>query len=156
MTENKLPAKPYPLGAHCENGGIRFSFVSGKEDCGVMIYDRITGKAIADVITLHDETIDDSKPYEIFDPEHVWKRKNIENFVAKPLHQQIFENGQCVYNSPTVSEIRDYCREQLNTLWDEVLRFENPHKYYVDLSQALWDEKHKLLAQHGNGNKAKK
>ncbi len=115
------------------------------------LYDRTTGKAIADVITLHDEVIDDSKPYKIFDPEHVWKRKTIENFVAKPLHQQIFSKGQCIYNSPTVAEIRDYCREQLSTLWDEVLRFENPHKYYVDLSQALWDEKQKLLAMHGSG-----
>lgn len=113
------------------------------------LYDRTSGKAIADVITLHDEVIDDSKPYEIFDPEHVWKRKCIENFVAKPLQQQIFESGKCVYTSPTVGEIRDYCKEQLNTLWDEVLRFENPHKYYVDLSQALWDEKQKLLALHG-------
>ncbi|MBO5928821.1 MAG: nicotinate phosphoribosyltransferase [Clostridia bacterium] len=113
------------------------------------LYDRTSGKAIADVITLHDEVIDDSKPYEIFDPEHVWKRKLIENFIAKPLQQQIFEGGKCVYTSPAVSEIRDYCKEQLNTLWDEVLRFENPHKYYVDLSQALWDEKQKLLALHG-------
>ena len=115
------------------------------------LYDRTSGKAIADVITLHDEVIDDSKPYEIFDPEHVWKRKTIENFIAKPLHKQIFSKGENVYNSPTVSEIRDYCREQLNTLWDEVLRFENPHKYYVDLSQSLWDEKQKLLARHGSG-----
>jgi nicotinate phosphoribosyltransferase len=113
------------------------------------LYDRTSGKAIADVITLHDEVIDDSKPYEIFDPEHVWKRKLIENFIAKPLQQQIFEGGKCVYTSPAVSEIRDYCKEQLNTLWDEVLRFENQHKYYVDLSQALWDEKQKLLALHG-------
>ncbi len=120
------------------------------------LYDRTTGKAIADVITLHDEVIDDSKPYEIFDPEHIWKRKMIENFVAKPLHQQIFSKGQCIYNSPTVSEIRDYCREQLNTLWDEVLRFENPHKYYVDLSKSLWDEKHKLLALHGSESKSQK
>ena len=115
------------------------------------LYDRTSGKAIADVITLHDEVIDDSKPYEIFDPEHVWKRKTIENFIAKPLHKQIFSKGENVYSSPTVSEIRDYCREQLNTLWDEVLRFENPHKYYVDLSQSLWDEKQKLLARHGSG-----
>ncbi len=114
------------------------------------LYDRDSGKAIADVITLHDEVIDDNKPYEIFDPEHVWKRKTIENFVAKPLQEQVFQNGNCVYESPTVTEIRDYCRAQLDTLWDEVLRFENPHKYYVDLSQALWDEKQKLLALHGH------
>lgn len=110
------------------------------------LYDRDTGKAIADVITLHNETIDDSKPYEIFDPEHVWKRKVIENFRALPLQQRIFDHGHCVYRSPAVSEIRAYCQEQMNTVWDEVLRFENPHKYYVDLSQALWDEKQKLLS----------
>ncbi len=113
------------------------------------LFDRDSNKAIADVITMHDEIIDDTKPYEIFDPEHVWKRKTIENFIAKPLQAEIFRAGTCVYTSPTVQEIRDYCREQVNTIWDEVLRFENPHRYYVDLSQALWDEKHALLSQHG-------
>ncbi|MBR2406599.1 MAG: nicotinate phosphoribosyltransferase [Clostridia bacterium] len=112
------------------------------------LYDRDTGKAIADVITLHDEIIDDTKPYEIFDPEHIWKRKTIENFVARPLQEQIFKNGDCVYHCPTVGEIREYCAAQMNTVWDEVLRFENPHKYYVDLSQALWDKKQSLLSQH--------
>ncbi len=112
------------------------------------LYDRDSGKAIADVITLHNEVIDDTKPYEIFDPEHIWKRKTIENFVAYPLQQRIFEQGKCVYDSPTVQEIRSYCTEQMGTIWDEVLRFENPHKYYVDLSQALWDEKQRLLSQH--------
>lgn len=115
------------------------------------LYDRDSGKAIADVITLNDEVIDDTKPYEIFDPEHVWKRKTVENFTAKPLQQQIFDKGTCVYDSPSVDEIRNYCHEQLDTIWCEVLRFENPHKYYVDLSQALWDEKQKLLSQHNKG-----
>ncbi len=112
------------------------------------LYDRDSGKAIADVITLHDEVIDDTAPYEIFDPEHVWKRKTIENFIARPLQERIFKNGECVYNCPTVNEIRNYCAEQMDTIWDEVLRFENPHKYYVDLSQALWDKKHALLSKH--------
>lgn len=112
------------------------------------LYDRETGKAIADVITLHDEVIDDTKPYEIFDPEHVWKRKTIENFIAHPLRRRIFDHGECVYESPSVDEIRIYCKQQMETIWDEVLRFENPHKYYVDLSQALWDQKHALLSQH--------
>jgi len=114
------------------------------------LYDRDTGKAIADVITMHDEIIDDTKPYEIFDPEHVWKRKTIENFTAHPLQQQIFDKGQCIYQSPTVEEIRTYCKQQMDTIWDEVLRFENPHKYYVDLSQALWDEKQRLLSEHSH------
>ncbi len=112
------------------------------------LYDRETGKAIADVITMHDEVIDDTKPYEIFDPEHVWKRKTIENFIAHPLRRRIFDHGECVYESPSVEEIRTYCKQQMETIWDEVLRFENPHKYYVDLSQALWDQKHTLLSQH--------
>ena len=112
------------------------------------LYDRDSGKAIADVITLHDEVIDDTKPYEIFDPEHIWKRKTIENFIAHPLRRRIFDHGECVYECPSVDEIRTYCKQQMETIWDEVLRFENPHKYYVDLSQALWDQKHALLSQH--------
>ncbi|MBR3289983.1 MAG: nicotinate phosphoribosyltransferase [Clostridia bacterium] len=111
------------------------------------LYDRDTGKAIADVITRHDEEIDDSKPYEIFDPEHTWKRKVVENFRAALLQVPLFKNGQCVYQSPSVREIKEFCARQVGTLWDEVLRFENPHNYYVDLSQALWDEKQALLSQ---------
>lgn len=111
------------------------------------LYDRDTGKAIADVITRHDEEIDDSKPYEIFDPEHTWKRKVVENFRAALLQVPLFKNGQCVYQSPSVQEIKAFCARQVDTLWDEVLRFENPHNYYVDLSQALWDEKQALLSK---------
>ena len=114
------------------------------------LYDRDTNKAIADVITLHDEIIDDTKPYEIFHPDHIWKHKTITNFRAVPLQQQIFKKGECLYESPSVEEIRTYCQQQLETLWDEVLRFENPHRYYVDLSPALWDEKNKLLAVHSH------
>lgn len=114
------------------------------------LYDRDNQKAIADVITLHNEIIDDSQPYELFDPEHIWKRKTVTNFRAVPLQVQIFKNGECVYTSPTVDVIRDYCKKQMDTMWDEVLRFENPHKYYVDLSQALWDEKQQLLLKHGH------
>ncbi len=113
------------------------------------LYDRENGKAIADVITMHDETIDDTQPYEIFDPEYVWKRKTLTNFHAVPLQVQLFNNGDCVYTSPSVEEIRQYCKEQMDTIWDEVLRFENPHRYYVDLSQNLWVEKQRLLHLHG-------
>ncbi|MEG1426629.1 MAG: nicotinate phosphoribosyltransferase [Oscillospiraceae bacterium] len=112
------------------------------------LFDRETNKAIADVITLHGEIIDDRKPYTIFDPEHSWKRKTLENFRAEPLRNKIFENGQCLYNPRTLNEIRDNCRAQVDTLWDEVTRFENPHTYYVDLSQALWDEKNRLLSEN--------
>lgn len=115
------------------------------------LFDKENNKAIADVITLHDEMIDENQPYELFDPEHIWKRKIVTDFYAVPLMVQLFDGGKCVYESPSVEEIRTYCKEQMETLWDEVLRFENPHKYYVDLSQALWDQKNLLLLQHGYG-----
>lgn len=108
-------------------------------------YSKDTGKAAADLITVHDEVIDDTKPYELFDPEHVWKKKTMENYVLREMLVPIFENGKCVYESPSVREIRENCQRELSTIWDEVLRFENPHNYYVDLSQRLWDEKHELL-----------
>ena len=111
------------------------------------LFDRASGKAMADVITLHDESIDDSEPYEIFDPDHIWKRKVMRNFVARELMVPIFQNGECVYDSPDVPQIAAYCRAQTATLWDEVLRFENPHHYYVDLSQPLWNLKTGLLRQ---------
>ncbi len=112
------------------------------------LFDNETNKAIADVITLHHEVIDDTKPYEIFDPDHTWKRKVVENFTAKPLLVKIFEKGEQVYTSPDLKEISSYCREQVDTLWDEVKRFEKPHKYYVDLSQQLWEERLSLLKKH--------
>ncbi len=112
------------------------------------LYERETGKAIADVITLYGEVIDESEPYEIFDPSYTWKRKIVENFVAKPLQVPIFEKGQCVYESPSLQEIQQFCKEQIDTLWEEVRRFEHPHKYYVDLSQNLWDMKHALLEKY--------
>ena len=110
--------------------------------------DKETGKAEADLLCVYDESVDDTKPIELFDPEHIWKRKTVENFTARPLQVPVFERGNCVYTSPSVTEIRDYCAAQMATVWDEVLRFENPHKYYVDLSQKLWEEKQRLLSQH--------
>ena len=111
------------------------------------LYDRETGKAIADVITLGDEKIDSTEPYEIFDPVHTWKRKVVTNFVARKLQVKVFEKGKLVYENPSVKEIADFCAEQVDALWDEVKRFENPHTYYVDLSQKLWDLRHKMLTQ---------
>ena len=119
------------------------------------LYERASGKAIADVITLHDEIIDDSQPYEIFHPEYTWKRKIIKDFVAQPLQVPVFLKGKCVYESPTVQEIQKFCKAQIDTLWDEVLRFEHPHKYYVDLSQDLWDMKHALLEKYSVDAEAK-
>ncbi|KPU45763.1 nicotinate phosphoribosyltransferase pncB2 [Oxobacter pfennigii] len=112
------------------------------------LFRRDTGKAIADVITLADEVIDDTKPYEIFDPVHTWKKQVVTNFHAKPLHEKIFEKGRCIYESPNLKYISEYCRDQIDTLWEEVLRFENPHKYYVDLSRPLWEIKQKLLQEY--------
>jgi nicotinate phosphoribosyltransferase len=112
------------------------------------LYDKDTGKCIADVITLGSEKIDDSVPFEIFHPEYTWKRKTVENFVAKKLQVKIFEKGKQVYESPSVREIANYCREQVELLWDEVKRFEKPHTYYVDLSQELWDQRSELLHKH--------
>ncbi|MCM1007652.1 MAG: nicotinate phosphoribosyltransferase [Ruminococcus flavefaciens] len=112
------------------------------------LFDNDSGKAIADVITLADEIIDDSKPYTIFDPEQTYKKTTLTDFTAKQLQVQIFEKGKCIYNSPDVETIKSYCREQLETIWDEVKRFENPHEYYVDLSQPLWELKNRLLSEH--------
>ncbi len=111
------------------------------------LYDNETGKAVADVVTLAGEVIDDTKPYTIFDPEQTYKRTTLDNFTAKKMQVQIFRKGECVYESPDIEEIRKYCKEQLETIWDEVKRFENPHEYYVDLSQPLWELKSRLLAE---------
>ena len=109
------------------------------------IFDKATGKAEADYITLWNETVDESKPLELFDPEATWKRRVYTDFTVKALQVRIFDHGELVYNRPTLPELQQYCREQVDTLWDEVKRFENPHNYYVDLSQKLWDIKQDLL-----------
>ena len=111
------------------------------------LFDKETDKAIADVITLHDEVIDEEKPYVLFDPEHTWKRKTVENFAAVPLLQPIFKGGECVYTPRALKAIKAYCLAQVDTLWEEVTRFENPHNYYVDLSQRLWEEKNRMLSE---------
>jgi nicotinate phosphoribosyltransferase len=116
------------------------------------LYDRETGKAIADVITLGDEKIDSSEPYEIFDPNHTWKRKVVTDFVAKKLQVKIFDKGVQIYESPKVAEIAKVCKDQVESLWDEVTRFENPHTYYVDLSEKLWNLRHNLLTKLNANN----
>ena len=110
-------------------------------------YGNDTGKAIADYLCVYDEEVDDSKDMEIFDPEATWKTKTVYDFTAKELQVPIFKNGQLVYKCPSIDEVRNYCMEQVDTLWDEVKRFDNPHTYYVDLSQKLWDIKYQLLKQ---------
>ena len=109
------------------------------------LIDKDSGKAIADVLTLDDEIIDETKPYVLFDPDFTWKRKEIENFVTRKLLVPIFKGGKKVYEEPSLKEIRDYCLRQTDTLWDEVKRFENPHKYDVDLSKNLWAERNGLI-----------
>ena len=115
----------------------------------VRFFSRDTGKALADVIMLHDEPVPDGRPYEIFDPNAVWKRKVLENYEAKELLVKIFDKGELVYEEPDIEEIRDTCRAQIETLWGEMLRFENPQIYYVDLSKQLWNLKHDLLNKYG-------
>lgn len=106
------------------------------------------GKALADVITKHGETIDTTKPYNIFDPEHTWKKKTLTDFEVRPLLKKIFDKGKCVYECPDIKEIQKKCKEQVDSLWDEVKRFENPHRYYVDLSKEMWDIKQNLLDKY--------
>ena len=108
-----------------------------------------TGKAIADYMTVHDETVDDSRPLTIFDPDATWKKKEVYDFTARELQVPVFRKGELVYKLPSLPEIRAYCLKEVDTLWEEVKRFDNPHKYYVDLSQRLWDVKHGLLEQNG-------
>ena len=111
------------------------------------LYSNETGKAMADLVALQSEELDDTKPYTLFDPVHTWKQKEIDNFTAVNILKPIFVNGELVYNKPKTSDIREYCLAQIDTLWDEVKRFENPHKYYVDLTPELWQIKNDLLTK---------
>ena len=112
------------------------------------LYDKTTGKARGDVITVAGETIPEQDEYVIFDPNAVWKKTRVTNYTVRNLQVPIFKGGKCVYQSPSIEEIREYCKEQIDTLWDETLRFENPQTYYVDLSQKLWDMKNRLLEEY--------
>ena len=109
------------------------------------LFDNETGKAIADVLTLEDEDLSACNEYELFDPDYTWKKKTVSDFVARQLLVKIFDKGTLIYSFPTPKNIRNYCAEQIDTLWEEVVRFEYPHNYYVDLSQKLWDKKHELI-----------
>lgn len=147
----------YKLSAVEKNGEIFPKIKISENDAKITIpgvkipwrlYDKETGKAIADVITMGHEKIDSSEPYEIFDPNHTWKRKVVSDFVAKKLQVKVYDKGRQVYECPSVKEISDYRKIQVDSLWDEVTRFENPHTYYVDLSEELWELRHTLLNQH--------
>ena len=112
------------------------------------LFDNESGKAFADLITLHDERVEEGKPLELFDPDATWKRSVFTNFTAKELLVPVFRAGKRVYDSPPIAEMRAYCAGQIDLLWDEVKRFENPHNYYVDLSQKLWDVRAQLLSHN--------
>lgn len=110
-------------------------------------FDNETGKVLADVITVDGEDIPEDG-YVIFDEKATWKKKKLTNYTVKNLRVQLFDNGKKVYDSPSVDEIKTYCKEQIGTLWDTMLRFDNPQTYYVDISQKLWDLKHQILNEH--------
>lgn len=108
-------------------------------------YSKDTGKAVADLITLADEVINEDEPYELFDPIATWKRKTVSNYELRPLLEPIFEHGELVYETPNIDEIKNYCTREKSTLWQSVKRLDNPHIYYVDLSQKLWDLKNDMI-----------
>ena len=119
------------------------------------LFDKNNNKALADVITVDGEEVPkevgEDEGYEIFDPNAIWKRKTLTNFYSKNMRVPLFLNGECVYECPDIQDVRKHCEEQMKTLWDETLRFENPQTYYVDLSQKLWDMKENLLNEAMEG-----
>ncbi len=117
------------------------------------LYSNDTGKAEADLLTMYDESIDTTKPLEIFDPEYTWKRRTLTDFTARELLVPIFKDGVLVYDIPPLDVVRDYCAAEISSMWSEVLRFENPHNYYVDLSMDLWTLKHNMISKYIKGNK---
>ncbi len=119
----------------------------------VRFYDKATGKALADVLFLEDEEIPDGEPYEIFDPVETWKSKVLENYTTRKLLVKIFDGGKLIYDSPAINDIRSYCTKEIDSLWDSVKRFENPHNYYVDLSPKLWKIKDDILHSYRHNRK---
>lgn len=115
------------------------------------LYDKNTGKAEADYIALREEEVDESKPLVIFDPLFTWKMKKMDNYEARLMQVPIFEDGKLIYKQPDIQEIHDYCKKEINSLWEEVKRFDQPHDYYVDLSQDLWNLKQNLILEAKRG-----
>lgn len=113
------------------------------------IYDKTTGKIIADLIALYNEEFDPDAPLVLFDPQNTWKKKTLPagSYTIKPILVPIFLKGECVYQSPSTFEIKKHCEEELATLWDESRRLVNPQTVYVDLSKKLFDLKQKMLMQ---------
>ena len=109
------------------------------------IYDNETGKAMADLVTVYDEEVETENGITLFDPVETWKQRTFTGCSARCITTPIYQGGKRVYESPSLPRIQEYCAAQVATLWDEVTRFENPHRYYVDLSQKLWDCQQALL-----------
>jgi len=114
------------------------------------IYSKETGKAEADLICLYDEEFNENEPLEIFDPHYTWKKKTFTNYTLRELLVPIFQKGELVYEFPEMKDVRAYCAREIETMWDEVLRFENPHDYYVDLSDELWELKNRMIEERRN------
>lgn len=111
------------------------------------IYNRKTNKAEADLITLFDEEIDKTKPLSLFHPIYTWKTTTYDDYILRPMLNKIFEKGNLIYNLPDINEIRNYCENEVESLWEEFKRFDNPHIYKVDLSKKLWELKNNLLKE---------
>ena len=133
---------------------IKFSENAGKVTTpGVKevyrLFSNTTGKMVADLIALREESFDFTAPITLFDPAFTWKRKTFEGYTAKRLLTPIYRKGRRVYQPPSIQQIRDFCRQETEKVWEEVLRFENPQPYYVDLSPKLWEVKQELLRRGG-------
>jgi nicotinate phosphoribosyltransferase len=145
----------YKLTAIVDNNGVIVPKIKVSENIAKItnphfkklyrFFDKDSGKAIADELCVYDEVVDENAPRTIFDPDATWKRTTLVNYSARELLVPIFRNGELVYKLPGIEQIKSYCAQQVDLLWDEVKRFENPHTYYVDLSQKLWDIKWQLL-----------
>ncbi|MBQ7284195.1 MAG: nicotinate phosphoribosyltransferase, partial [Oscillospiraceae bacterium] len=116
------------------------------------IFGKTTGMAKADYVAIWDENVDlNPESITIFSPTEPWKRQTLTDVYLKPLLVPIFEKGKLVYEKPALDEIKAFCAQQLDTLWDEVKRFEYPHLYYVDYSEKLWLEQMRLLNEKQDG-----
>ena len=109
------------------------------------LYKKDDHEAVADYIAMSDENVPSEGPITMFDPVNTWKSKTFTDVDIRPMLVEVFRDGECVYDLPDIEEIKAYCKDQIDHLWEEVKRFENPHRYYVDLSEKLWNSKHELL-----------
>jgi len=115
------------------------------------IYDKDSGKAVADLISLSHETYDETKPLTIYDPINTWKSMTLTNYTMKDLHVKVFDKGECVYDCPSLADIQKHCAEEMDTFWEQYKRLLNPHRYKVDLSDSLWMLKNSMLQGYRRG-----